>query len=162
MRKFILMSFFTMGLYDIYWFYWNWRRQRAQGEAISAGWRAFLSPFVAYLLFRDVKRVTSADWNAALLAVVYFLMVMCFAAPGWWWILTWLAFLPLIPVQLSINVLHAKDPNGEIPDDDLTAINICGMLAGALFMALLVALGLMMDSGAFKSLQIDPASILGQ
>ncbi|MEO5510556.1 MAG: hypothetical protein ABIS27_07985 [Longimicrobiales bacterium] len=146
MLKFVLMSLFTMGLYGVYWFYWNWRRQREmENPAIKAGWRAFFSPFTAWLLFRDVHADAraKATWSPRLLAVLYFIMSMAFLIPGPQWVLTILSFITLMPVQHSINQMHAQD--GEAIDTRITLANIAAMIGGVLLMLLLYAAGQMLD-----------------
>lgn len=165
MRKFVLMSFFTMGLYDVYWFYWNWRRERASRDpTVRAGLLAFLSPFAAYFLFRDIRTDAGAKvtWSPVILATLYFVMVISFVIPGWWWVLTWLSFLPLVPVQQTINQMHAEAGGGEAPDEVLTPLNIFGILAGATLMALVVMVGIMVDSGKLGNFTLDLGSMLQQ
>ncbi len=160
MTKFVLMSFFTAGLYDVYWFYWNWRRQRELADpGIHAGLRTFLSPVTAYLLFRDVRGflrgqqppASPVRWSPAVLAVAYFVLVMSFAAPGWWWMLTLLSFIPLVPVQYSINRDH--ETREEPIDERVTAANMGVMFAGIVVFALLFWLGRALDRGMLDMMQ---------
>jgi hypothetical protein len=165
LRKFVLMSFFTMGLYDIYWFYWNWRRQRDRRDpSIHAGVLTFVSPVTAYVLLRDIRKEagSAASWNAAALAIAYFALVMSFLASGWLWILTWLSFLPLIPVQQTINRMHEQSAHGESPDNRLTAVNIAGMAAGLLFMALFIAVALTIDEEMVREAERQMRILLPQ
>lgn len=151
-RKFVIMSFFTVGLYDLYWFYWNWKRQRDLVDpSIRAGLLTFLSPFMAYLLFRDVARDARAraQWPPFLLAILYFVMIVSFLGPGWSWVFTFFAFVPLVPVQKSMNAMHEHAASGERENATFTALNVTGILAGILFMALLITAGVMLDNGAF-------------
>ena len=156
MKKFVLMSFFTMGLYDVYWFYWNWRRQREMSDPmVRAGLYAFLSPFVAFIMFRDIHREAGplAKWSPGLLAFTYFLLLISFITRGWWWLLTLLSFVPLIPVQQTINDMHAASGSPEAMDERLSVGNIVGLVAGAFVMALLVILNVMISRGAFTELE---------
>jgi hypothetical protein len=153
LRKFVLLSFFTMGLYNVYWFYWNWRRQRDATRAdIRAGWRTFLSPFTAWLLFRDVRALAQRTprWNPAALGVAYFLLLLAFLAPHWLWLLTWLSFLPLVPVQRTINGLYRERRHAV--DAHISARDVLLMLIGAVVMALLIALAIAVDRGVFSDL----------
>jgi hypothetical protein len=162
-RKFVIMSFFTIGVYDVYWFYWNWKRQRDRTDAtIHAGLLTFLSPFAAYLLFRDVAADPRAEakWPPFLLAILYFVMLLSFVGPGWSWLFTFFAFLPLIPVQAAMNRIHANAADGEPRDNRFTAMNVVAIIAGLVFMALLVAAGIMLDSGAFDDLMKQMGPLL--
>lgn len=153
-RKFVIMSFFTIGLYDVYWFYWNWKRQRNLVDpSIHAGLLTFLSPFVSYLLFRDVKSDlrSNAEWPPFLLALLYFVMIMSFMGPGWSWLFTFVAFIPLVPVQKSMNAMHDNAVSNERIDETFTTANIVAMAAGIAVMALLTMAAVMMKNGAFDA-----------
>jgi hypothetical protein len=158
MRKFVWMSFFTLGLYDVYWFYWNWRRQRDREDArVRAGWRTFLSPFVAFMLFDDVRnaarrRDIAVSWSPAILAACYLALLMGFVLPGWLWLLTLINFAPLIPVQNTINTMHASgaaagDALAEPADSAFSVANVISMIAGLLVMLLLVCLSVLASNG---------------
>jgi hypothetical protein len=169
MRKFVVMSFFTIGIYDVYWFYWNWRRQRdLAGARISPGWRAFLSPFVAYTLMRDVRDAAVASginvsWSPALKAAGYFISIMGFLMPGWLWVITLITFLPLIPVQQTINRLHtarsgageADGDNGDVPDNRFSFGNIVAMLVGTLVIVAVIAFNILASNGVLDRWEQD-------
>ena len=147
------MSFFTLGLYNVYWFYWNWREQYIRtGEPTRPGLRTFLSPFVAYLLFRDVKRHpgSNASWSAGVLAFAYLILLFAFVAPGGVGFLTLFAFVPLIPVQAAMNRVHATTPGGEAADRKFSALNIAGMLAGAFVIFILIAASIVVDEAMIR------------
>lgn len=56
-HKFITLSIFTLGLYEVYWFYQNWRRVKVRTDTkISPFWRAIFSPFWATALFKVIKK----------------------------------------------------------------------------------------------------------
>jgi hypothetical protein len=156
MRKFIMLSFFTMSFYNVYWFYWNWRRQRELVDpTIRAGWRTFFSPVTAYLLFRDVHDDPRSDarWSPLLLAVTYLVLLLSFAAPGWWWLLTWISFAPLVPVQHSINRMHVRA--GFSVDTHITARDAAVMAGGAIVIMLLMLLGRALDQAMLDSLILE-------
>jgi hypothetical protein len=77
-HKFVVLSIFTFGIYDFYWAYQNWRRDRAQtGETFSPFWRTFFFvPIHVFPFLRRVRRsagqaVVRTAWNAELLAAAF-------------------------------------------------------------------------------------------
>jgi len=58
--KLILMSLCTLGLYELYWFYKNWKLIKTRtGQNQSPFWRAFFSIIFCYQLFKHIQ--VSAD-----------------------------------------------------------------------------------------------------
>ncbi len=54
--KLVIMSICTMGIYQLYWFYKNWKLIRERtGQKIRPFWRAFFSPLWAYSCFKEIK-----------------------------------------------------------------------------------------------------------
>lgn len=63
--KLFVLSFFTVGLYTIYWFYRNWKAVHEDtGEPLSPFWRAIFSTFTAFFLFRKVARAVAGKPHA--------------------------------------------------------------------------------------------------
>jgi len=104
--KLVIMSLATFGLYEIYWFYRQWKSFNAENKLKHgrfALWMlALFSPLTSYSLFKhvsnDVKEVNEGKGlEARTLAVVYFFLTRF-----------WLGFLPLIPAQNKINLYWGK------------------------------------------------------
>ncbi len=56
--KFVVMCIFSLGLYQLYWFYQNWRRIRTQGEGnIWPFWRTVFGVFFCYPCFKRIKEI---------------------------------------------------------------------------------------------------------
>lgn len=80
--KFIVLSFVTLGLYQLYWYYRNWCYiKRADNVDILPFARAFFSGFWAYSFYKrlvngeetkDIKFLPKATWAAILFAIIYF------------------------------------------------------------------------------------------
>ncbi|MDB5186343.1 MAG: transporter permease [Candidatus Saccharibacteria bacterium] len=76
-KRLVLLSFFTAGLYQMYWFYKNWQAvKNATGAKIDPIWRAIFSVFWAYPLFKHIAESTDERgrgnrYSAKALAVVY-------------------------------------------------------------------------------------------
>ena len=54
--KLAVLSICTLTLYELYWFYRQWRSVKAgEGGGISPFWRAFFAVIFCYALFRRVR-----------------------------------------------------------------------------------------------------------
>ena len=102
--KLLLMCVVTFGLYQVYWFYQQWRHVQRRGERVLPAPRAIFNPLFCYGLFRRV----SADATGRGVPRVPS-AVACAAG----WILPWLAAVlmapwssqtPLSPLPLSLSL----------------------------------------------------------
>lgn len=82
-RKMILLFILTLGSYQIYWFYRNWRLHRqATGEKIWPLPRAIFSVFFVHALFREVDNqrnrgpVRLSAWNHGSQATILVLLLI--------------------------------------------------------------------------------------
>lgn len=100
--KLIIMSLATFGIYEIYWFYRQWKSFNAENNLKHGGFAlgiyALFSPLSSYSLFKhvsnDIKEANKGKGlEAGALAIVYFFLTRI-----------WLGFLPLISVQNRINL----------------------------------------------------------
>lgn len=112
--KLIVLSIATFGLYEIYWFYKHWKSLRADRNLKVTPWaRALFATIMSYSLFKNVSNaVKDVDKNKGLeaggLAVAYFILVILWKLPEPYWWLSMLSFLPLIPVQNTLNYYWEK------------------------------------------------------
>lgn len=143
--KMVLMSFFTFGFYELYWFYKNWMliRQRT-GSNFSPFWRTVLSPFWAYNCFRNIK-ISAAEHKivetlpAAMLATMYAASIcLSYLIPvpyaGWIvWVLV--SVFSIVPVNnLAVKINQARGPNFH-NNDAFTFLNwACMGMSGVLIM----------------------------
>ena len=112
--KLILMSLCTLGLYELYWFYKNWKLIRTRtGQNLSPFWRAFFSFIFGYQLFKDIQ--VSADSNGCKSSINPGWLFICYLALNATWslpdpfsIISLLTFLPLLSAQGVINDLNLK------------------------------------------------------
>ncbi|HET7462739.1 MAG TPA: hypothetical protein VFJ82_15905 [Longimicrobium sp.] len=139
-HKLVVMSLCTLGLYEVYWFYRNWRRVRERtGESMMPFWRSLFAPLWAYTLFEDVddealRRQIQSGWSSVMLAVAFFLMSATWRLPEPFSLISLFSFLPLIPVQNTINQMAAR--RGVQPNAQFGVWHIAVMLLGALFLVL--------------------------
>jgi hypothetical protein len=140
--KLILMSIFTLGLYEIYWFYKNWNHVKIRTrQKIRPFWRAIFSVFFCYSLFKNVQE--SADShsdrqaiNPGWLALGYILFIIAYNLPDPFWTVSLLVFLPLLPVQGAINKINAKVAPAAVRNSNFSVKNIFVMIIGGLCLAL--------------------------
>ena len=141
--KLALMSIVTLGLYEIYWFYKNWKCvERNAGDKVNAPIRSVFYPIMSYSLFRRVrehaKRSGVAGFPAGWLAVALFLVTVLWRLPDPWWLVSFLGFLPLVPVQKSVNAINAKLAPAADANARFTGWNVFGLVVGGIVLALSV------------------------
>ena len=135
--KLVVLSLVTFGLYEIYWFYRNWKLMRdRQGEAVSPFWRAVFSPLTAYSLFERIKGIEGpgreAGWGASGLAVAYLLTISAWRLPDPWWLVSLLSFVVLIPVQGTINEVAVE--RGLQVDRSFSGWNVMALVVGGVLL----------------------------
>lgn len=149
-HKFMVLSIFSFGLYDLYWSYQHWKRVRADsGEILSPFWRAFFAPLWNFVLFGEIRDTALAGglkvrWHTGVLAGSYLLLSASSWLPNPWGLFSLCAFLPLVPVQLAaqrINALHGASVK-EYRNTKYSAANIILIAVGGvlLFLTLLGSL----------------------
>jgi hypothetical protein len=144
LRKLTLMSIGTLGLYQIYWFYKNWKCvQQHSGDKVSAPIRAVFYPLVSYALFRRVRERAAAaqiegGLQAGLLAAAVFVLSFLWRLPDPWWLAGLAVFLPMLPVQSSVNEINARLAPQAEPNAGFSGGNIAGMIVGGLVLLLAV------------------------
>lgn len=108
--KFVIMSIITLGFYELYWFYKNWKHIKRRDD--SDIWpipRAIFSPIFCYSLSEDVNKHSepgSTALNSVPIALAYFVIVATWRAPDPYWLVSVISFLPLIPIVSAINAMN--------------------------------------------------------
>jgi hypothetical protein len=142
LQKLALLSICTLGLYQIYWFWRNWGRVAERtGRPIMPFWRAVFSPLWSYSLFDEVRdQARSAEvsvvWMPAFLALAFFLLSAAWRFGGAGTVLSILSFLPLVPVQATINEMAAR--RGAQPDTRLSSHHVFVIAVGSVIVVLAV------------------------
>jgi hypothetical protein len=146
-NKFLVLCLATFGLYELYWFYQNWKRikERMRSDIWPVA-RAFFALFFTHALLRDVTiaaaeadvrprfKVQSAAW-------AFIGLTLMNRLPDPYSFVAVLAFLPLVPVQDTINEIHARvapnaDTNASFGLGNWIAIGV-GVIVWVLSMAAL-------------------------
>jgi hypothetical protein len=154
--KLVVMSIFTLGLYELYWFYKNWNHVKIRTrQKIRPFWRTIFSVFYCYSLFKTVQESADShggrkEINPGWLAVGYILLSITYKLPDPFWVVCLLTFLPLLPVQSTINSINAKVAPGADRNSNFSVKNIFVMIMGGLLLAL-ATLGMTVDSSFLTS-----------
>jgi uncharacterized membrane protein YkvI len=163
-KKFWVMSIVTLGIYQIYWFYRNWKAQmQLTGVKMRPFWRAVFYVFFTHDLFRRINTAVESDasleeeWNpqgmATAVVVVAILSNVLERLTGRMetHAAMEVASLLLLPVHIAliarvqgiVNRLN-YDPDGEA-NDRFSGLNIVAIILGLLFWLLIFA-GLVLPS----------------
>lgn len=144
--KFVVMHFCTLGAYQFYWFYENWKiiRER-EHTAISPFWRTFFAFIFCYPLFEAI-RDSAASLNMPqlaspnVLATVWILLSMLWLLPDPYWLASFLSIGLLMPIQQMANwVNQSSTPNAD-RNDRFTAWNwVAIVIGGPLFIIGVIA-----------------------
>jgi hypothetical protein len=107
--KLIILSIATFGLFELYWFYKQFKSfKEVRNWDINPWLRAIFCGLTAYTLFREVEGAEkeidpSKELSSFGLAIAFFGIALLYRLPNPYWLLSFLTFAPLVPVQNSIN-----------------------------------------------------------
>ena len=141
-RKLVVLSFCTFGLYEIYWFFKNWQLIKArEGINISPAPRAIFAVFYCYQCFRRIRdfQARASDDSklaAGRLAFGWIVTTLLHKLPGAYWMISLLAFMFIIPVQMYANEINATNSPGYIRNNRLTGWNWVAVVIGGILIAL--------------------------
>jgi hypothetical protein len=142
--KLVVMSVVTLGLYQLFWFYQQWRRVKYTEENIRPALRAFFSVFFCYSLFKRVRESARTlgmepPLPVPLLAAAFILLSLGWELPKPFSLMAFLSVLPLVPIQRLANEVALN----QVPESDantgLTPLNWLGVGTGGLLVFLAVA-----------------------
>jgi hypothetical protein len=125
-RRLIILSFFTLSLYDAYWLYRNWRYVRdREGSSIWPFWRGIFGIFFCTVLFRRIHDNEEArsvqlqtfppGWLSTGWVFLIFLSIGLCNLPGKTGLLGLIVptSLGLVPVQMYVNAVESKRRPGQ-------------------------------------------------
>ncbi len=145
--KLLAMSLCTLGMYEYYWFYKNWRIIRDRNhENISPFWRAFFAIFYCHQLFNRVKshdsQSSAAKLSASGLAWFWILTAILVRLPDPFWLVIYVGVLALLPVQVAINTINDHESPSHAPNTRFSAWNWVAVVLGGPFFVLVVVVTL--------------------
>jgi hypothetical protein len=144
--KFSVLSLCSLGIYDLFWLYQQWKRERDRtGDSLSPFWRTIFTPIWAFSLLerihgRAMNNRVVAPWSANALALGFLILTVAWRLPDPLWLVSFLAFVPLLPVQRTINRLNAEAAPHADHNRRFSAANIALVLFGGAFAVLTVLL----------------------
>lgn len=139
-----VMSVTTLGIYQIYWFYKNWKNaQRIANVDANAPIRAFFYGITSYWLFKLIRDhansvVPGMAIPAGPLAIAVFVLTAASRLPDPYWLVTFLSVLPLLLVQSAVNRVNWQLAPEADRNARFSGWNIAGALLGGLVVALAV------------------------
>jgi hypothetical protein len=147
LTKFVVMHFCTLGAYQFYWFYENWKliREREQTEA-SPFWRTFFAFVYCYALFETIRSSAASlkigqSISVQVLASGWILLSVLLILPDPYWLVTYLSILFLLPVQQAANRINELLVPGHDRNERFTGWNIVAVLiGGVLFIVSVIAI----------------------
>ena len=145
--KLVVMSICTFSLYEVFWFYRNWKRiAEREREPISPPRRAIFAVVFCYSCFarmRDYDALTGTSTGAGRLAalplaIAWMVTSLLGSFTDYPWI-SQFAVLFLVPVQQYVNRLNTAVAPLHDRNARFTAANWIGVIVGGLFVMLSIA-----------------------
>ena len=99
--RFILLSVLTLGIYQLIWFYYNWKIcQENRNEGGSPFWKAFFGGFTSFSFFGKLRdefalRDMRFGYNPAIFGFVVLTGGPLAALPGFLFLTTYLSVIPI-------------------------------------------------------------------
>jgi hypothetical protein len=141
--KLTVMSLSTFGLYEVYWFYQQWKQVRDRnGWQIRPVWRAIFAILFCHQLFKQLRRTALSEeiqaFDAGALSGAWILLTLAGRLPDPWWVVSVASILPLIPVQRTINRINDKVAPEHDPNARFSVANIVVVLLAALTLVIAI------------------------
>ncbi|HWA38844.1 MAG TPA: hypothetical protein VG873_13360 [Burkholderiales bacterium] len=141
--KLVLMTFGTLGLYQYFWIYENWKLEKQRtGESIWPLPRAIFAVFFIYQLLRRIdahaERAGARRVAAGPIAALWIILTLLWKLPDPYWLVTFLAVFALLPVQQAVNDLNRLAAPGYEPNAKFRGWNWLAIVIGVPFFALAV------------------------
>lgn len=144
-KKMVLMSILTAGLYELYWFYKNWKVVKIQEEKkLSPFWRAIFCVIFCYSLFKRImlsaiqKGYKTKNTHGSLAAGYIFLVIISSRAPSPFDLIGILSFVPIIAVNNAIRFSNLKINPQYVESAKLVRAEILFLVLGAIIWVLVV------------------------
>ena len=140
--KLITLSLFTLGVYELFWFYKNWRLVREREHSrILPFWRAFFGIFFCYAMFKQVRdfpvqTVSNEDLPAGALAAGWIITTLLWRLPDPYWLICFTSFVFMIPVQATAIRINEAVAPGHDRNAKFTPMNWVTIVVGGLVLIL--------------------------
>jgi len=145
-HKFVVLCVCTLGLYQLYWFYSNWRRiADGSNEIVSPFWRTVFCPIWSFSLFDHIRTYAeqqelSVRWTPVLLGSVFLLLTLAIHLPEPWDLMSLASCLPLLPAQRTAQRINDRyrDMATEPRNDTYSIGNIVVIVFGSIMVVLTI------------------------
>lgn len=119
------------------------REREPTKEDLSPFWRAVFAPIWTFSLLERInkrakKNRLAADWSANALAIAYLVLTIAWRLPDPYWLISLVAFLPLLPVQRTINALNSEMAPAAERNTRFSGANVVLVVVGGLFLVLTI------------------------
>jgi hypothetical protein len=138
LRKLVVMSVCTLGLYEVYWFFCHWMYIRdAERSRLSPVVRAIFPLIFVYPLFRKIRSSakttgTPTGIAAGPLALGWIVFKGMGVLPPPFLLLSLLSVLYLLPAQRVANSINAVTDPGHDPNDTFSTWNKIAIVIGGI------------------------------
>ena len=142
--KLVLMTFCTVGLYQLYWAYEHWRIIRTRDRSrIWPAPRAIFGVFFCYSLFSRIRKDGQARGlagapSAGSLATLWIITSIAWRLPGVLGLIGVVSWGVLVPIQEYANRINTQAAPRAPRNDRLTWLNWVAVGIAAAFWALVV------------------------
>ncbi|MCU4581236.1 DUF4234 domain-containing protein [Acinetobacter gyllenbergii] len=152
MKKFIVLSIISFGLYQIWWMFKAWRFFAIKDNLkIMPAVRAIFSIFFLYSLFNKIQSYAQENgytrsFSAAWMFVGYLLITFACNLPDPYWLISLFNFIFMIPAFVAFN--YAKTQSDEVNSliqEKFSTAHVVVIIIGSLLWLLVLA-GLLMGS----------------
>ncbi len=149
--KLLLMSFCTLGIYNIYWFYKNWWFLKKTGKKCTPLLRAAFAPLFAYSCFYELKMLqfdnnVNLKFPILFLSILYFMLHLMIKLPDPYWLISYLSVLPIVLAnKVALNINQAMFP-GLIINNKFSKWNWLVLILGGTIFVLSILGGLLAEN----------------
>jgi len=137
-KKLVVMCILTFGIYDLYWFYKNWKAVKVQEQKkLSPFWRTIFSIIFCYSLFKRVnvsaeKKGFKPRMSHGALTALYIFATMLGRLPDPFWFLSFASLISLVYATDAIRHINHHVNSGAQENNKLTGIEIFFLIFGIL------------------------------
>ncbi len=158
--KLVVLSVVTFGIYEVYWFYKNWKfLKETQDLKILPFLRALFSYIFFYSLFKRIQEYAKennvrTEYSPGWLTAGYILLSMTYKSPEPFWCLTILTVLTLLPARSVIDDLNAKLNPTEKINSRFSGWNVVTIIFGVILWGFVIFGMTMPDDDSPKTASI--------
>ncbi len=145
--KLIVMSFCTLGIYQLYWFYKNFKIESERdrlASLIPPLFRTVLVPIFCYEIFFGVNKSAASlgiqtRFHLGLLTAAWIILWLAGRLPDPYWLVSFLSVFALVPVQKTVNDINSRLAPRHDPNNRFTKLNVTAIVAGGIIWLLVIA-----------------------